>query len=86
MLIDVREPWEFEIAHIDGALLLPLDEIHTWAAELDRDKSYVLVCHYGVRSALACRILQALGFSDVVNLDGGMDAWALFVDPSVRRY
>ncbi len=86
VLIDVREPWEFEIARIDGAKLMPLGEIHEWAASLNRDLSYVLMCHHGVRSAWACQVLRSLGFTDVTNLDGGIDAWALFVDPEMRRY
>lgn len=86
VLIDVREPWEFAIARIDGALLMPLDEIYTWAAGLNRDASYVIMCHHGIRSALACHVLQTLGFDDVVNLDGGIDAWARFVDPRMKRY
>lgn len=86
MLIDVREPWEFEIARIDDALLMPLDEIYTWAAGLERDATYVIMCHHGIRSALACQVLQTLGFTNVVNLDGGIDAWARFVDSRMRRY
>jgi len=85
-LIDVREPWEFEVARIDGAQLMPLGEIYEWAAALDRGAPYVLMCHHGVRSAVACQVLHALGFEDVTNLDGGIDAWARFVDPTVRRY
>ena len=85
-LIDVREPWEFEVARIDGAQLMPLGEIYEWAASLDRGGSYVLMCHHGIRSALACQVLHAFGFDDVTNLEGGIDAWACFVDPTVRRY
>jgi rhodanese-related sulfurtransferase len=86
LLIDVREPWEYDIAHIIGARLLPLGQIYEWAHTLDKNASYVVMCHHGSRSAMACQVLQSLGFSRVVNLDGGIDAWSYVVDPSVARY
>ncbi len=85
-LIDVREPWEFKIAHIGGETLLPLGQIYEWARTLDKAASYVVMCHHGGRSAMACEILQGLGFNDVKNLDGGIDAWSLVVDSSIARY
>lgn len=85
-LIDVREPWEFAIAHIDGAQLLPLDQIEAWAQTLDKTADYVVMCHHGGRSAMACQVLQGLGFTNVRNLDGGIDAWAYAVDPTTPRY
>jgi rhodanese-related sulfurtransferase len=86
LLIDVREPWEFEIARIDGAQLMPLDQIYEWAAGLDKDAPYVMVCHHGSRSAMACQMMSSLGFKNIQNLDGGVDAWAYAVDPSIGRY
>jgi len=85
-LIDVRESWEFNIAHIDGARLLPLGQIDEWAQTLDKTADYVVMCHHGSRSAMACQVLQALGFTRVHNLDGGIDAWAQSVDPTIARY
>ncbi|MCS6772798.1 MAG: rhodanese-like domain-containing protein [Thermoflexales bacterium] len=85
-LIDVREPWEYALARIEGSLLRPLGEIEHWASELDREASYVLLCHHGVRSLAACQYLRFLGFRNVLNLDGGIDAWSRRVDPSIRRY
>jgi rhodanese-related sulfurtransferase len=85
-LIDVRESWEFAIASIAGAQLQPLGQIGEWAAMLDKDAPYVVVCHHGGRSAMACQLLQSLGFKQVKNLTGGIDAWSQTVDPTVPRY
>ncbi len=86
ILIDVREPWEFAIASIPSATLNPLGEIRTWAQTLDKSKSYVLMCHHGGRSAIACQILSGMGFADVCNLEGGIDMWSIAVDPTTPRY
>jgi rhodanese-related sulfurtransferase len=85
-LIDVRESWEFAIASISGAQLHPLGQIGEWAATLDKDASYVIVCHHGSRSAMACQFLQTLGVKQVHNLTGGIDAWSQSVDPALPRY
>ena len=88
LLVDVREPHEWETAHIDGARLVPLaslasrlDELAPW-----RDRRVVVHCHKGGRSAKACKTLAAAGFRDVWNLAGGIDAWSLAVDAAVPRY
>ena len=85
-IIDVREPSEYAIARIEGAVLKPLGEIMTWARELDREKEYVMQCHTGSRSEYATHILRQIGFKNVQNLIGGIDAWSVYVDPSVPRY
>jgi rhodanese-related sulfurtransferase len=85
-LIDVREPWEFEIVRLEEARLMPLGQIYEWAAALDKDAPYVVVCHHGSRSAMACQVMSSLGFRNVQNLDGGVDAWAYAVDASIGRY
>src|SRR6201993_4746678 len=85
-LIDVREPFEFEIARIDGAKLIPLGEIAGRANELQREQPIVVHCHSGRRSAQAVRLLQQRGFTNVYNLEGGIDAWSDFIDPSVPKY
>ena len=86
VIIDVREPDEFEYAHIAGAQLKPLGDIEQWAGELDREGEYVLQCHSGSRSAYATSYLQSLGFKRVFNLRGGIDAWSRLVDPNIPRY
>jgi rhodanese-related sulfurtransferase len=85
-LIDVREPWEFNLARIDGAELRPLGDIYEWAETLDREQPYVVMCHHGSRSAMACAFLRARGFKSVSNLEGGIDAWSTAIDPRVPRY
>src|SRR6476659_11398515 len=85
-LIDVREAFEFEIARIDGAKLIPLGEIGDRADELRRGPTIVVHCHSGQRSAQAVRLLQQRGFSNVYNLDGGIDAWSDQIDPNVPKY
>jgi len=85
-LIDVREPFEYEIARIDGAKLIPLGEIADRMDELQREQPIILHCHSGQRSAQAVRLLQQRGFSHVYNLEGGIDAWSDQIDPSVPKY
>jgi sulfur-carrier protein adenylyltransferase/sulfurtransferase len=86
LLLDVREPFEFEIAHIDGATLIPLGEIAERSNELKREQPIVVHCHSGRRSAQAVLLLQQRGFTNVYNLEGGIDAWSDLIDPSVPKY
>jgi len=86
VVIDVREPHEWEICHIDGATLIPLGALPERLGELDGHKSIVTLCHRGVRSMQALEILRAAGFSKVKSLQGGVDAWAAAIDPSMPRY
>ncbi len=85
-LIDVREPFEFEIARIDGAKLIPLGEILERAEELDREQTLIVHCHSGGRSAQAVRLLKQRGFAKVCTLEGASDAWSDFIDPTVPKY
>ena len=88
LLIDVREPFEAEMAHIEGAKLIPLGSVESRLAELEdwRDRPIVVHCHHGGRSRAACEILIAKGFTRVENLAGGIDEWAVLVDPDLARY
>ncbi len=86
VLIDVREPHEWEICHIEGATLIPLGQLPERLNELDGHKEMVTHCHRGMRSMRALEILRAAGFSRVRSLNGGIDAWSTQVDPSVPRY
>ncbi|WP_448006377.1 ThiF family adenylyltransferase [Agromyces bauzanensis] len=86
LLLDVREPWEAEIAAIPGAVLIPLGELGERAGELDPAASVVVYCHLGVRSQYAAEQLVSAGFGVVRNLAGGIDAWSRTVDPTVARY
>lgn len=86
VLIDVREPFEYDICHIDQARLIPLGELPARLSELDSADEIVLHCKGGSRSAKALRILQEAGFKKVVNLEGGITAWSDQVDPMVPKY
>jgi adenylyltransferase/sulfurtransferase len=85
-VVDVREPVEWEICHLEGATLIPLGQLPERLNELDGHREIVTLCHRGVRSTKALEILQAAGFPKVRNLKGGIDAWSLEVDPAVPRY
>ena len=87
-LIDVRELDEWNTVKIEGAELIPLSQFQQQAtAKLDEyDEKIVLYCHHGMRSARAQGYLKSQGYSDVLNLTGGIDAWALQVEPAMRRY
>lgn len=86
VLLDVRESWEWNLCHLPGAILIPMHELPARLQELDKDAETVLICHHGVRSFHAARYLETLGFGDVVNLSGGVAAWADEVDPAMPRY
>ena len=86
LLLDVREPHEWEIAHIEGARLIPLSELPERLGELDGHAEIVTHCHHGTRSIRALEILKAAGFAKVRSLKGGIDAWSATVDPSIPRY
>ena len=86
LLLDVREPWEYERARIAGAELLPMRDIPARFAELDQDKDIVAICHHGGRSQQVAVFLEKNGFSKVHNLVGGVDAWSRTVDPTVPLY
>jgi rhodanese-related sulfurtransferase len=84
-LLDVREPWEFELARIEGSKLIPMGELAERVWELDPAQETVVICHHGNRSAYVARALGQAGFTKVLNLEGGVDAYA-DVDESVPRY
>ena len=85
-LIDVREPYEWQIARIDGAKLIPLGQFAASLADLSRDRDLVLYCHHGTRSRAAAEFLVDQGFERVWNLSGGIDRWSADVDPAVATY
>ncbi|MEE4185499.1 MAG: rhodanese-like domain-containing protein [Gammaproteobacteria bacterium] len=85
LLLDVREPAELAAAAVADALHIPMGEIPARLHELNRDKTIVCMCHLGGRSAQVAAFLASQGFADVINLAGGIEAWADDVDPGVRR-
>jgi adenylyltransferase/sulfurtransferase len=86
VLLDVREPFEWDICHIDHAKLVPLGQLPSRMSELDSADEIVIHCKSGVRSAKAVRMLQEAGFSKLHNVEGGITAWAEEIDPSVPKY
>lgn len=85
-LIDVREPWEFAICRIPGAINLPLGQLPGLWNNIDTSRPVVAICHHGVRSLRACHFLASQGLTDLYNLTGGIDAWAEHIDPTMERY
>jgi rhodanese-related sulfurtransferase len=86
LLLDVREPWEYQTARLADSTLLPLREIPARYAELDAAAEIVVICHHGGRSMQAAQFLDRQGFARVHNLAGGVDAWARQVDPAMPVY
>jgi len=86
VIVDVREPFEYEIAHIENSKLIPLAQLAARLGELDRTKEIVAICHTGTRSAYAVQLLQKAGFPRASNLKGGIGAWANEIDPTMQKY
>ncbi|HAC65060.1 MAG TPA: rhodanese-related sulfurtransferase [Cyanothece sp. UBA12306] len=89
-LIDVREPHEIDIAYIEGFHVLPLSQFADWSTDLKNrfnpDVETLVICHHGMRSAQMCQWLLNNGFTNVKNIMGGIDAYAIEVDPSMAHY
>ena len=90
MVLDVREPWEIETASVKAEgfelKLMAMGEVPKRWHELDPSRPIACLCHHGMRSLQVARYLQQQGFAEVVNLQGGIDAWSSTVDPTVPRY
>ena len=86
VLLDVREPWEHQLAKLNNSILIPLGTLPNSLSKLDRNTEIIAYCHHGMRSGDATGLLLQQGFSNVKNLIGGIDAWSVQVDGSVPRY
>lgn len=86
ILLDVREPWELRICHIEGSRSVPMGQIVRSLATLPHDRDIIVICHHGIRSYQVARFLELQGFPRVVNLEGGLAAWAREVDPGMPTY
>lgn len=86
LLLDVREPWEFDICRIDGSRSLPMNQIPVAVPHLEQDRDIICICHHGIRSYQVARFLEHQGFTRVINLEGGVAAWARDIDRSMRTY
>jgi rhodanese-related sulfurtransferase len=86
VLLDVREPWEYQTCRIEGSTLAPMNTIPARAQELDPGTETVVICHHGARSFQVALFLERNGFSNLYNLQGGVNAWADQVEPTMPRY
>jgi rhodanese-related sulfurtransferase len=86
VLLDVREPWEFQTCRLEESLLIPMREIPARVGELDVEADTVVICHHGMRSMQVAYFLHRQGFARVHNLAGGVDAWARTVDSAMTVY
>jgi rhodanese-related sulfurtransferase len=85
--IDVREPWEFATARIEGSIPMPMGDVPARAhQELDPDERLVILCHHGIRSMNVAAWLRGQGFEQAQSLRGGISAWSAEVDPAVKQY
>jgi adenylyltransferase/sulfurtransferase len=86
-LLDVREQFEYDMVNLDGKLI-PLGELESRLSELEawKDQEVIIHCRSGARSAEACRILMRHGFKNPINLQGGINRWAMLIDPSMPMY
>ena len=85
-LLDVREPWEYEYCRIQDSTLIPMSQVSSRLADLQPEADVVVICHHGVRSFHVASFLEQQGFGKVYNLQGGVDAWARHVEPTMRKY
>lgn len=86
ILLDVREPWEFDICRIPGSINIPMSRLVSRLDELDATATIVVICHHGSRSYQVADFLENRGFTQVINLEGGVNAWAEQIDQQMARY
>jgi len=86
LFVDVREPWEYDAAHIEGSVLIPLGQIPSNLARLENAEQLVLFCHHGMRSLDGAAWLRAQGVEAAKSMSGGIERWSTEIDPSVPRY
>jgi len=86
LLLDVREPWEFDICSINDSILIPMGQIPAKLESLDPEQEIVVICHHGIRSAQVCHYLERQGYGHMINLTGGVESWAREVDVNMAVY
>ena len=86
LLLDVRQPWEYDVCRIGNSVLLPMSQITAEYKSLDFDRETVVICHHGIRSRRVGRYLEEAGFSNIINLSGGVAQWAKTVDTKMVTY
>ncbi|MBL4712921.1 MAG: sulfurtransferase [Gammaproteobacteria bacterium] len=86
LLLDVRQPWEYDICKLDNSILVPMSQIPAKVESYDMKRETVLICHHGIRSRNVGHYLEQAGFSNIINLSGGIDQWARTVDQKMATY
>ena len=86
LLLDVRQPWEFDVCKIENSVLVPMSTIPAEIESLDLNRETVVICHHGIRSRSVARYLEQAGFNNIINLSGGMAQWAKTVDTQMATY
>jgi rhodanese-related sulfurtransferase len=86
LLLDVRQPWEYDVCKIENSILIPMSQIPAKIELLDTDRETVVICHHGIRSRSVGRYLENAGFKNIINLSGGMSQWANTVDKNMTAY
>ena len=86
VLIDVREPWEYDICHLSGSNLVPMGAIPQQLELFQQSSEYVIICHHGIRSLQVIQFLAHHDINNTINLDGGIDAWANDIDLNMPTY
>lgn len=85
-LLDVREPWEFDICSINGSVNIPMSQIMSRMEEILENDEIVVICHHGIRSMQVAGFLETRGEANLINLEGGVEAWAREIDPEMAVY
>ena len=85
-LLDVREPWEFQICSIENSRIIPMGQISSHLDELNPEQEMVVICHHGIRSRSVALLLERHGFTNVINLTGGIESWARDIDVNMATY
>ncbi len=85
-LVDVRDPWEFDLCRIAGSENIPMGELMSRLDTLGKEDPIVVICHHGMRSLQVAAYLDSLGYSNIMNLEGGVDAWSRTIDPEMPQY
>ena len=85
-LLDVRELWEFDTCYIENSIHIPMGEIPNKLDEINKDHPIVVICHHGIRSRNVAMYLEQNNFQNIINLTGGIDAWAIEIDLNMAKY
>ncbi len=86
LLLDVRQPWEFDLCKIENSVSIPMAQIPSELESLDSNRETVVICHHGIRSRRVGNYLEQAGFSNIINFSGGVSQWAKTIDTQMPTY